>query len=231
MTTSPTTFRTQTVAPTGTIPPPPPPSSPDSTQPLTEKEQPTIGLRPEQANIIADIVRRGNEAKKAQEKAAKEQARGLTAAQREAERLEQQAERDRLLRSKQRQQQFERIANAAANATRNTINDTAFRVQGLPVPGSIALPFLLLLLLWIVLIPVNGHTRLMWLWLTMLNQAAISPVIGASGNFGPPVPSGGTGGIGSGPEAPQSTGQSYGNVAAYTPYTGYSIDFTEMDEW
>ncbi len=46
----------------------------------------------------------------------------------------------------------------------------------LPTPGNIALPLGILLLFMLVLLPVNGHTRLMWLWLALTKNAEIGPI-------------------------------------------------------
>lgn len=52
---------------------------------------------------------------------------------------------------------------------------TRNRLEGLSMPGGIWLPLGILLVLFLVLLPVNGHTRLMWLWLAITGNARIGP--------------------------------------------------------
>lgn len=51
------------------------------------------------------------------------------------------------------------------------------RIEGLSMPGGIMLPLGILLVLFLILIPVNGHTRLMWLWLAFTGNAQIGPAL------------------------------------------------------
>lgn len=47
------------------------------------------------------------------------------------------------------------------------------KLSTLPTPGDIWVPLAILLLFFFVLFPVNGHTRIMWLWMTITGNAAI----------------------------------------------------------
>lgn len=47
------------------------------------------------------------------------------------------------------------------------------RLQSTPIPGGIGVPLTILFVLFLILLPVNGHTRLMWLWLSLTHQAEI----------------------------------------------------------
>jgi hypothetical protein len=49
------------------------------------------------------------------------------------------------------------------------------RLETVSIPGGVWLPFSILMLLFIVLLPVNGHTRLGWLWKTITGNARIGP--------------------------------------------------------
>lgn len=51
---------------------------------------------------------------------------------------------------------------------------------GIPTPGSIWVPFWILMFLWLVLLPVNGHTRIRWLWNTFFGFSALSHVEGTT---------------------------------------------------
>lgn len=104
----------------------------------------------------------------------------------------------------------------------------------LPMPGSIWTPFFLLLFTWIMLIPVNGHTRFGWMWLTLTHNAFIgisgqnpdvnAPPIGAailgltSGNGGGSGPAPVGSGLGSG-----ISGTGSGGVGFQPPFQLPSI--------
>ena len=65
------------------------------------------------------------------------------------------------------------------------IKGTASRLGGaiasVPIPGDLLLPLSILLLFFFALIAVNGHTRLMWLWLTLSGNASLTS--GTGGGF------------------------------------------------
>jgi hypothetical protein len=47
------------------------------------------------------------------------------------------------------------------------------RLEDIPTPGDLWVPLALLLFFFLVLFPVNGHTRIMWLWMTITGNAQI----------------------------------------------------------
>jgi len=47
------------------------------------------------------------------------------------------------------------------------------KLESTPIPGGIIVPFGILAVLFLVLLPINGHTRLMWLWLALTGNADI----------------------------------------------------------
>lgn len=62
---------------------------------------------------------------------------------------------------------------ARSNGQRNA-NEIKRRLAGVPIPGGIGVPLTLLLFLLMVIIPVNGHTRIAWLFLTLIGRAYVS---------------------------------------------------------
>ena len=94
--------------------------------------------------------------------------------QRQAERIQaqQQAQEDALVRS----------ANATINALGGTWRGAALTLEGIPTPGSLFLPLMVLLIFFLLLLPVNGHTRLVWLWLTLTGNAQIQQSAGGGGD-------------------------------------------------
>ena len=80
---------------------------------------------------------------------------------------------------------FTRAALGTVAAARRIGRATAIRVESLPDPGGIVFPLLVLLVFFFLLIPVNGHTRAMWLWLVLTGNASIGQGSGASVSGGP----------------------------------------------
>lgn len=83
-----------------------------------------------------------------------------------------------------KQDAFERSAGATANAVQGIVKGTGVAVASLPTPGSLMLPLVILLLFFFLLLPVNGHTRLVWLWLVLTGNAEIQQG-GGSSSTGP----------------------------------------------
>ena len=72
-------------------------------------------------------------------------------------------------------------------------------LESKPTPGGIGVPLGILLFFFFLLIPVNGHTRLMWLWLTITGNAQIG------GPLPPPTLT---------PQAPPVTSTSPNNIVS-----------------
>lgn len=49
------------------------------------------------------------------------------------------------------------------------------QIGSFPTPGGLLTPLVILFILFMILLPVNGHTRLMWLWLAITGNAEIGP--------------------------------------------------------
>jgi hypothetical protein len=83
---------------------------------------------------------------------------------------------------------FTKSAAATVAAANRVVKGTNVRIEKLPMVGSLALPLIILIVLYFMLVQTNGHTRLMWLWLTIIGRAQIEPGSGsvtlASGDFG-----------------------------------------------
>lgn len=80
---------------------------------------------------------------------------------------------------------FKNVQDQAFN-TAEKIRDTAGGVWGsigrVAIPGSIWLPVAILLIFFFLLLPINGYTRMQWLWLALIGQAQITS--GGSGGGG-----------------------------------------------
>jgi hypothetical protein len=60
-----------------------------------------------------------------------------------------------------------------AEKVRDTAGGAWDWIGRIAIPGSIWLPIAILLLFFFLLLPVNGHTRAQWLWLSLIGQAHI----------------------------------------------------------
>lgn len=98
------------------------------------------------------------------------------AAQREEEKQQKAvlSEQERLEQARlQQETRVQGLASSALQQAGNIWRNTKVRLGDIPQPGSILLPLAILLLGFFILIPVNGHSRLVWLWLTLSGNAHI----------------------------------------------------------
>lgn len=96
---------------------------------------------------------------------------------------EQEAAAQKELAEQQRQQDlFKKSADATVDAAGRIVKNTSVTLERIPTPGSIVFPLIVLGVFFFLLLPVNGHTRFVWLWLVLTGNAEISN--GASGDFG-----------------------------------------------
>lgn len=68
---------------------------------------------------------------------------------------------------------LDRGVGAGYDFVRSFYRSTTARLEGIPIPGGIGVPLGILFILFLLLLPVNGHTRIMWLWLAITGQAQI----------------------------------------------------------
>lgn len=141
------------------------------------------------------------------------------------------------LRDAQRKQQIRNLTNIqrlgynAANIVKKATGPATDRIASLPAPGGVALPLLILLVLVMLLIPVNGETRIMWLWKTITGTASINPYAK------PPetqfsVRTSNQGQQGGGPPEQQPTAYDEGLSDNPMPwYTTYIPSTSTYDEW
>ena len=83
-------------------------------------------------------------------------------------------------------------AKKAADGVANATADTRSALERVRTPGSILLPVGILLLLFFLVIPINGNSRLAWLWLVITGNASLPggtpPGGGNTLNTPPPAP-------------------------------------------
>lgn len=71
------------------------------------------------------------------------------------------------------QDAFEKSAAATASAASRIATGAKVRLASIPTPGSIVLPLIILVVFFVLLLPVNGHTRLVWLWMVLSGNAVV----------------------------------------------------------
>lgn len=96
-----------------------------------------------------------------------------------------QSEEEKLKEQQQKEEQT-RFTDFRSNATRTgsalsgILNGAGVRLAGLPTPGSLMLPLIILLIFFMLLLPVNGHTRFVWLWMVLTGDASIGQTSGST---------------------------------------------------
>lgn len=65
------------------------------------------------------------------------------------------------------------IVDNTKTQVQEKVNDALSRIEQVPTPGTLATPFGILILLWLILIPYNGKPRIAWLWLALTGNAVI----------------------------------------------------------
>lgn len=158
------------------------------TRELSAAEAAAVQRKAERLQAAADKAKERAEKAEAKEKelAEKEAIRAQLAAdkaKKEARELaeqetkqasERQRQIDEALAKRQQEQEdaFKSSANATVNALTKIGRNAALRLERLPAPGSVMLPLLVLGILLFVMIPVNGHSRLVWLWMVITDNAS-----------------------------------------------------------
>ena len=68
----------------------------------------------------------------------------------------------------------ERAIRSTFEDARGIIKNTGVHLSAIPTPKGLVLPLLVLIICFLLLIPVNGHTRLVWIWLVLTGNAEIT---------------------------------------------------------
>jgi len=91
---------------------------------------------------------------------------------------------------------FQKNAEGALSSGKRIWKGTNLKIGNIPTPGSIVVPLVLLIVVFFILVQVNGFSRLGWLWLVVSGQAQVttSDQSGPPANT-PPPPKPGEGGI------------------------------------
>lgn len=70
-----------------------------------------------------------------------------------------------------------KVGRAKQNVTRRASTANKW-LANVPTPGGVWLPFIILMVLFLILFPVNGHSRMMWLFLVIIGQAQFQDMPG-----------------------------------------------------
>lgn len=82
---------------------------------------------------------------------------------------------DELAEQQRQQDLFKKSANATVNAASNIVKGTSVTLERIPTPGSLVFPLIILAVFFFLLLPVNGHTRFVWIWLVLTGNAHMQP--------------------------------------------------------
>jgi hypothetical protein len=126
----------------------------------------------------------------------KETRKGMGALQREQ--AKQQAKADKALREAAQKADHSKLpgplglasdaAHGQAKMWKNSAEDVGAILERASTPGSILLPVLILLVLFLAVMPVNGYPRLAWLWFVVTGNASLTGGTPAASMAPPPPP-------------------------------------------
>ncbi len=133
---------------------PPPDASAPHAAPGVNAPTPVTGEKPEPRVLTAEEI--------AEEKNKSEREKLIDEAIKERERQEQ-----------ERKDKFKTSANNVVDKFGQVWRGATVQLGRIPTPGSIILPLVVLLVFFFMLLPVNGHTRFVWLWLVLTGNANI----------------------------------------------------------
>ena len=133
---------------------PPPDASAPHAAPGVNAPTPVTGEKPEPRVLTAEEI--------AEEKNRSEREKLIDEAIKERERQEQ-----------ERKDKFKASANNVVDKSGQVWKGATAQLGRIPTPGSIILPLVVLLVFFFMLLPVNGHTRFVWLWLVLTGNANI----------------------------------------------------------
>ena len=133
---------------------PPPDASAPHAAPGVNAPTPVTGEKPEVRTLTAEEI--------AEEKNKSEREKLIDEAIKERERQEQ-----------ERKDKFKTSANNVVDKSGQVWRGATAQLGRIPTPGSIILPLVVLLVFFFMLLPVNGHTRFVWLWLVLTGNANI----------------------------------------------------------
>lgn len=155
-------------------------ASVQSNQDLLEEQR----LLQAKVKTEADIQRLEEAKRQASSRAVKEQLEAearLIKSERLKEEDRQKEEEAAALSAQQAKEKFTTaIENAKSDAEKTVgrVVDTGKSLWGslasVATPGSIFLPIAVLIIFYLLLLPVNGHTRIEWLWLTLTGNARLT---------------------------------------------------------
>lgn len=130
---------------------------------------------------IVEDTKEEKAAKREQEKSAREQLKEQTRLQ--AARITKESQE----RGEEQSNKLVQTLQNLSGQVQNLWKGTQVQLENIPTPGSLLLPFVILMVFFFLLLPVNGHTRFIWLWLVLTGQAEISATSGGGGQEAPPA--------------------------------------------
>lgn len=102
------------------------------------------------------------------------------------EKQRQALEAERALSGQEEQRQPETRGGQIGDRLRGLFDKMTARIANVPDPGGLAFPLVTLFIFFMILIRINGHSRMEWLWLVLTGNAEIGGNVGgsSSGDFG-----------------------------------------------
>lgn len=83
------------------------------------------------------------------------------------------SEKEKLLAQQKRNSLIQQRLLATGRSAGQTLNSVQNGLGNVPMPGGIAVPLIVLTVFLMLLVKINGHTRLEWLWLVVTKNAQV----------------------------------------------------------
>lgn len=79
---------------------------------------------------------------------------------------------------------IEKVYNKFFDLVNKLWNTSRSSLEDIPTPGSLIFPLIILLVFFFLLVPVNGHTRIVWIWLVLTGNAEVAGSQESTGSTG-----------------------------------------------
>lgn len=141
---------------------------PRQEMPEPEPKQSLIPFPPQEKDAQGKVKLSPEEKQRIQAEKDIEKAQEKLLGKEEADRLK--AEKE----AEERQAAIVQAAKGAYESSKQVVKSADVSLGKLPTPGQVVFPLIILLVLFLIIVQVAGHSRLEWLWMVITGQAFVS---------------------------------------------------------
>ena len=125
---------------------------------------------------------------------------------------------------------FQSSAQGTLAAAGGIVKGTGAQIESLPTPGSIVFPLVVLAAFFFLLLPVNGHTRLVWRWLVLTGNADIQEAASDGSGLGSTTTGSDASNAASIPNTPQTVTPMTGATNFTLPFVAPASTMTGVED-